>query len=60
MKALEKHLTGDDSIIRSLNNCTIKLDDVPVAEDTEDFSLNNEHTRRKQDFLMITDYYANV
>ncbi len=41
------NLTNDNSIVWSLNNGAIKLDDVTVAEDTEDFSLRNEHTIRK-------------
>lgn len=48
-----KKLTSDDSIVGSLNNCTIELDDVAVAEDTKDFSLVNEHTKRKHYFFLI-------
>lgn len=38
-------LTSDDSIVGSLNNSTIKLDDVPVAKDTEDFCLRKKKKR---------------
>lgn len=40
----QKQLTNDNSIVGSLKDRAIKLDDVPVAEDAEDFSLRNEHT----------------
>lgn len=41
---LREH-TCDDSIVGSFNNRTVKLDDVSVAEDAEDFSLSSECTR---------------
>lgn len=41
-------LTSNDSIVGSLDNGAVKLDDVTVAEDAEDFSLSGRHTRAKQ------------
>lgn len=48
-----KKLTSDDSIVGSLINRSIELDDVTVAEDTEDLSLEKEYTRRTHDCFVI-------
>lgn len=46
-------LTNDDSVVGSLVDGAVKLDDVAVAEHAEDFSLT--HTQRiKQGFLRTT------
>lgn len=48
-------LTNNDTVVGSLVDGAIKLDDVTVAEDTEDFSLTHKqtHTRRKRGFVII-------
>lgn len=43
----EERLTGNDSIVGSLDDCTVKLDDVTVAEDAEDLCLRGRHTGTK-------------
>lgn len=35
-------LTSDNSIVGGFNNRTVKLDDVSMTEDAEDFSLSNK------------------
>lgn len=46
-------LTSDDSIVWGLINRTIELDDVAVAKDTEDLSLEKEYTRKTHDCFVI-------
>lgn len=44
----KRQLTNDNSIVGSLNDGAIKLDDVAVAEDAEDFSLSDDDREREQ------------
>lgn len=41
-------LTNDDSVVGSLVDGAVKLDDVTVAEDTEDFSLTHRNTHKEK------------
>lgn len=50
----QRRLTDDDSIVGSLVDGAVKLDDVSVAEDAEDFSLKH---REKNSFIgIINDF----
>lgn len=43
-----QRLTNNDSVVWSLVNGAVKLDDVAVAEDAEDFSLTHRNTHKKE------------
>lgn len=44
----QQRLTNNDSVVGSLVDGAIKLDDVTVAEDTENFSLTHRQTHKEK------------